>query len=100
MSSDTKLFDLGCVYMTSGVNDIAEQHSAFLHFVAACIISHSHGDWGDTADPECNTQAIERGSRILSSYSIPLPFRRFGTNIWVITEADRESTTVLFPGEY
>ena len=40
-----------------------------------------------------NEFSLEHGFRLVSSYSL-----RNGTVIWVITEADRSSTTILLPG--
>ena len=58
---------------------------------------HIHGDYGDLHDEdrEANENAVKDGERILSSYPIPGHVR-----IWVITEADRSSTTLLLPSEY
>lgn len=58
---------------------------------------HAQGDTG-TLDPEdsaANDRARENGSRIFSAYETAL-----GTRLWVITEADRSSTTILLPEEY
>ena len=45
-------------------------------------------------DAAANRFAIEHGARILSSYDIA------GKRVWIITEADRSMTTLLFPEEY
>ena len=57
---------------------------------------HASGDWGDiqTEDKAENEFAVTRRLRLLSSYLIG------GERIWVITEADRSVTTLLFPHEY
>lgn len=61
------------------------------------IIRHAAGDWSDMdkEDQQANRQTLKEGSRVFSSY-------RFSDNtkIWVITEADRSSTTILLPEEY
>ena len=61
------------------------------------ILRHVCGDWGelDSHDQEANAEALEHGLRIFSAYRAS-----DGTKIWVITEADRSSTTVLLPDEY
>ena len=51
-------------------------------------------------DIECNNLALEYGSRILSSYTIPFSFGFDQSKVWIITEADRSSTTILFPSDY
>jgi hypothetical protein len=58
---------------------------------------HVLGDWGecDPGDAQANEDAVAAGDRILSVYRT-----RAGVRIWVITEADRSSTTVLLPEEY
>ena len=60
------------------------------------IRRHSKGDWGDLSeeDKKENDLSVKEGFRILSSYRIR------GKKIWVITEADRSVTTLLFPDEY
>ena len=51
-------------------------------------------------DIECNNLALEYGSKILSSYTIPFYFGFDHNMLWTITEADRSSTTILFPSDY
>ena len=57
---------------------------------------HANGDWGEVCDEdrEVNELSIRVGLRVLSVYTIGV------TKFWIITEADRSSTTVLFPNEY
>ena len=54
------------------------------------------GDWGDldTDDLDANEDALHTDARIFSVYIIQ------DTKFWVITEADRSSTTILLPSEY
>jgi hypothetical protein len=61
------------------------------------IRRHEKGDWGevDEEDRRENERSIEGGCRLLSAY-----YLRDGTKIWIITEADRSSTTLLLPSEY
>jgi len=61
------------------------------------IRRHITGDWGDlgTEDRQQNLLAIRSGMRIFSSYKISASVK-----IWIITEADRSSTTLLLPDEY
>jgi hypothetical protein len=49
----------------------------------------------DPEDQAANRRAVARGGRILSAYCLI-----DGTKVWVITEADRSSTTILLPDEY
>jgi len=58
---------------------------------------HLAHDWGDVCDEdkEANEQALVDGARLLSAYTL-----NDGTQIWIITEADRSATTILLPSEY
>ena len=60
------------------------------------IERHHNGDWGDLdeEDKQANEDALVHGGRIFSSY---LTNQR---KIYVISEADRSMTTVLFATEY
>jgi hypothetical protein len=61
------------------------------------LIRHMRGDWGDLSDSDRqqNELAVTAGHRIVSSYVLP-----DGRTVWLITEADRDATTFLLPGEY
>jgi hypothetical protein len=61
------------------------------------LARHVTGDWGDLNADDCreNEQSIHDGCRLLSAYLLS-----DGTKIWIITEADRSSTTILLPEEY
>ena len=64
--------------------------------VLPLVARHVRGDFGDLCDEdrESNRQAIQYGSRVLSSYELK------GGKVWIITEADRSVTTVLLPSDY
>jgi len=87
------LFHVGEVVATRGVFAHLEHHrtAAFSY-----LKRHACGDWGmvPPEDAAANRFAIEHGARILSSYDIA------GKRVWIITEADRSMTTLLFPEEY
>ena len=61
------------------------------------LARHQSGDWGeiDAHDRKENQLSLEHSFRLMSVYSL-----NTGVKIWVITEADRSSTTVLLPDEY
>jgi hypothetical protein len=63
----------------------------------AFLARHQTGDWGDldAEDRRENERSMQCGFRLLSAYMLA-----DGTRIWVITEADRSSTTLLLPEEY
>ena len=60
------------------------------------LARHASGDWGelDAHDRRANERSLERGWRVLSSYTVG------EGRVWVITEADRSVTTILLPDEY
>ena len=91
------LFPLGLQVMTRGVNDRVAEDVAFAKFVVESLKRHAQGDWGDMCeeDKQTNQDALKHGNRLFSAYVHDgLP------KIWVVTEADRSATTVLFPEEY
>jgi len=61
------------------------------------IFRHVTGDWGDLcgSDQLENFNAILSGTRVFSSYVI-----KADTTIWIITEGDRFTTTILLPDDY
>ena len=81
---------------TDEVNDKMHDSPHFGEFVFQSIARHISGDWGDMCkeDKETNEEALTEGNRLFSAYVDGL------TQIWIITEADRSCTTVLFPHEY
>ena len=92
-------FGLGQVVATPGALEALEQSgqspSEFLN-------RHLQREQGDLCDEdhELNGEALNDGSRILSSYKTSK-----GVKIWVITEAEdgnghRSATTLLLPEEY
>jgi len=90
-------FRFGILTFTRGVNDLVAESTPFTKFVLTSLRRHCHGDWGDVCaeDRAANNRAVVEGTRILSAYDTKdLP------KIWIITEADRSVTTVLFPDEY
>jgi hypothetical protein len=87
------LFSLGRLLATP----MAREELAELNYSPLDLIRrHMSGDWGDldTDDLDANEDALHTDARIFSAYIIQ------GTKFWVITEADRSSTTILLPSEY
>jgi hypothetical protein len=93
---------MGHIVMTRGVADLVTENEEFAKFVTKSLGRHIKGDWGDvdSQDQTANDEAVKAGDRMLSAYNDD----RFPQNgiatIWIITEADRSATTVLFPDEY
>ncbi len=88
------LFKLGQVVATPGAIDLLRSLALNpLLFLGR----HAYGDWGqiDDHDREANRAALKHGNRLLSAYQLNRNDR-----LWIITEADRSSTTLLLPQEY
>jgi len=88
------LFALGQVFATPGALAALE---AAGQAPQEFLDRHRGGDWGDL-DPEDlkeNELALEQGFRLFSAYTLA-----DGSKIWIISEADRASTTILTPSEY
>ena len=86
---------LGKVYGTMGA--LVAFAGALDEDLNSYISRHESGDWGevDDHDRRANEYAVEHGLRVLSAYRL-----RSGQKIWIITEADRSSMTILLPDEY
>ena len=63
---------------------------------SSLLTRHQAGDWGelDEEDKKANQDALAYGLRIMSVYRV------LGVRFWVITEANRASTTIMLPEEY
>ena len=85
-------FKLGRLFSTPGVSREIPSGD-----ILQAIARHSRGDWGNVCeeDREENELSLREGFRLVSVYESSA-----GQRFWVITEADRESTTVLLPEEY
>ncbi len=91
-------FELGEIVVTRGVDERMKADQKFNRFVQMSLGRYANCDWGDTCDEDSalNDEATIEGKRILAVYIMP------DTNvaIWIITERDRSTTTLLFPKEY
>ena len=92
MQREFEKFELGKLVATPGALDEVPSSD----WVAA-LARHASGDWGNMPpeDVAANNQALQEGSRLMSSYLTPE-----GTEFWIITEADRSVTTILLPEGY
>ena len=86
-------FPLGQIVATPGALELLDRAAVN---AAELILRHQSGDWGNVPpeDAEENDRSVINGNRILSSYPVG------EDRIWIITEADRSSTTLLLPDEY
>lgn len=85
-------FELGQLLITPRAQEAVPQQEVLI-----ALRRHAAGDWGDTGpeDWQANELSLREGFRLLSVYHT-----RTGLAFWVITEADRASTTILLPSEY
>ena len=93
-SDPRPLFQLGEIVLTPGaLHALREADNPGVEF----LYRHQTGDWGDVPDEDKaeNEFSVDKGFRILSAYHL-----NTGVQVWIITEADRSSTTVLLPSEY
>ena len=87
----TPRFPLGRIVATPAVLTLGLDLAAYIH-------RHHCGDWGDgleEEDKQANEEALNDGTRLLSCYHVGN-----GRRIYIITEWDREMTTILLPAEY
>lgn len=93
MTTYKALFELGRTLQTPAAKD---ELTRLNYSPLNLLRKHMSSDWSemDKDDQESNRAAITEGSRIFSAYTIQ------DTKFWVITEADRSSTTILLPSEY
>ncbi len=116
-------FELGQIVETRGVHELRQDSAYFDIFVQLSLQRYRNGDWGDLCpeDIENNDYAVRNGERIHAAYIFDaVGIRNYvdsvcdGTQwkpmtqdekherckIWIITEWDRSTTTILFPDEY
>ena len=95
-------FNTDQIVATRGVFDLACENPDFAQFVQKSLNRHVKGDWGevDDEDKQTNDQALKQGTRLLSAYNDDHFPKNGVATIWIITEADRSATTILFPDEY
>lgn len=88
-------FHLGSVVATpDALSALAEANESAMPL----LTRHQSGDWGELCEEDkvLNDEAVNNGSRILSSFVL----KATGQKVWIITEADRSSTTILLPENY
>jgi hypothetical protein len=87
-------FALGQLLMTPGAS---EALLTAQHVPPEFLLRHVHGEWGELCaeDRRENERALQVGSRLLSAYRT-----RTEEKLWIITEWNRSTTTVLLPEEY
>lgn len=94
MDDSKPLFETGQIVWTPGAQELFSRIEAS---PLDSVMRHVTGDWGDLGEEDkiANNEAIDAGVRIFSAYQLTK-----NEKIWIITEADRSSTTILLPSEY
>jgi hypothetical protein len=90
----TWLFSLGQVVATpNALAALEEAEQNPFEFLQR----HQSGDWSEMVqeDQEENQRAVKQGLRVFSSYKLST-----GQKLWVITEWNRQVTTLLLPSDY
>lgn len=90
----TPLFPTGRLLITPGAKEALDDHPATTR---ALLTRHVSGDWSEmSAEDQAENQfSVPRRLRVFSAYSLADE-----TRLWIITEADRSTTTILLPSEY
>ena len=85
-------FSLGRIVMTESATQTLSHND-----IATALLRHARGDWGDVCaeDRDANESALWEASRLHSVYH-----DRKGVKFWIVTEANRNTTTVLLPEDY
>ena len=87
-------FALGETFITPGAEEALEiAGQTAIQFLRR----HMSNDWGEISEEDAreNELSLREGYRLLSAYRTVK-----GQKIWIITEADRSTTTILLPSEY
>lgn len=92
MEQKTRTFNLGRMVITPNALDRLSPEN-----VRAALARHASCDWGDCCPEDVaeNEFALDRFLRLFSVYH-----DRDETRFWIITEADRQVTTILLPEDY
>ena len=85
-------FEVGQLGITPGAQALIPMKE-----IEIALNRHASGDWGNVCEDDNaqNEWALENEARLMSVYEADC-----GESFWIITEADRSSTTILLPSEY
>ena len=89
-------FKTGNLYQTRGIAAATEERPHFFNEIINAYERYIKGEWGDLCeeDKQANEEALKYGDRLLAKYKTSID------DIYIITEADRSATTILFCDEY
>ena len=94
--SSSKYFILGRQVVSQKISVEILENKIFAIEIFDALERFCNKDWGEMneEDKAANEQALTEENRIMGAY------QTCKGKIWIITEADRSATTVLFPDEY
>lgn len=97
MTSQKDLFPRGRLLATPRVVDAVDVEKDGRNQLNVFSVRHKVGDWGDVSPlgVQANEGALAKGRRIVSSYQT-----KGGVVVWIVTEANRETTTIYLASEY
>lgn len=93
---NSKYFKLGRQVVSQKISIELLESKLFSIEIFKAMERFCNKDWREIGeeDKAANEQALIEGNRIMGAY------QTCKGKIWIITEADRSVTTVLFPSEY
>lgn len=88
--------NMGHLLVTKEVAELIKDDQDFAAFVKKCVERYRRADWGDASQEarQLNERIIKRNMLLFSSYES----KNF-PEIWISTEPDRSSSTIMFPHE-
>ena len=95
-------FNAGNILLTKRIADQINSDKTFGRFVLCSLEKYLNQDWCDGVEESTdafiknNAIALEKGLKLCGAYKKP----DSNEVIWIITDADRKVTTILFPSEY
>lgn len=92
-------FKLGRLTATSSISAEMEDSMAFCRFVLKSVSRYGAGDWGELSarDKLSNDSAVINGDDMILGVYVS---KELQNKIYILTDANRSFTTVMFPSEY
>lgn len=84
---------LGHTVITPAAEEVLTRNAVL---PSTLLMRHQRGDWGKLSpeDAQSNNEAVQAKNQILSCYAVG------SEDVWVITDAGHEVTTILLPSDY
>jgi len=89
-------FSIGKIFKTNGIATAISNNIDFAYEIFKCFLRYINCDWGNLCEEDklANEYALEHNERILGAY------KTTQGKIYIITEWNREITTIMFANEY